>query len=67
MLYLISVFATRAKVNYPLADKINAIIDSGTNTIVGPFWVIQKLNYLLNAVYLPGIDRYTVCMLIMDL
>ncbi|XP_001600858.1 lysosomal aspartic protease-like [Nasonia vitripennis] len=60
MIQMDSMFAEKNKTNYPICEKCRAIFDSSSNTIVGPPNDILKLNYMLNAVYVPGINRYTV-------
>lgn len=60
MIEVDSIFAEKNKTDYPICQKCRAIFDSSSNTIVGPADDILKLNYMLNAVYVPVINRYAV-------
>lgn len=48
------------KTTYNITGECNAIFDSSSNTITGPPKEIEKLNYMLNAVLIPKLNRYTV-------
>ncbi|XP_014221580.1 lysosomal aspartic protease-like [Trichogramma pretiosum] len=54
------IFATKSKKEYPITGETYAVFDSAANTIVGPSELIKKLNYMLQAVYISGLDRYSV-------
>ncbi|CAB0034037.1 unnamed protein product [Trichogramma brassicae] len=50
------IFATKSKKEYPITGETYAVFDSAANTIVGPSELIKKLNYMLQAVYISGLD-----------
>ena len=55
-----SIFAEKNKTSFPISDKCDAIFDSSSNKITGPPQTVQKLNYMLNAKFVPGLNLYTV-------
>lgn len=55
-----SIFATTNKTVYNITGESEAVFDSSSNTIVGPVEEIEKLNYMMNAVLIPKLNRYTV-------
>ncbi|XP_014210680.1 lysosomal aspartic protease-like [Copidosoma floridanum] len=60
MIMMDSVFAEKNKTQTVLCEKCKAIFDSSSNTIVGPPDVIQKLNWQMNANFIPVLNMYTV-------
>ncbi|KAJ8667427.1 hypothetical protein QAD02_009090 [Eretmocerus hayati] len=55
-----SIAASKNKTTYPISGKCEAIFDSSSNVIEGPAENITAINYMMNAVYVPGINKYAV-------
>ena len=50
----------RNKTQFKVTENCNATFDSSTNTITGPPDFIAHINYMLDATYIPTLNKYVV-------
>ncbi|XP_058796284.1 lysosomal aspartic protease-like [Phymastichus coffea] len=60
MIKIDNIFARMNKTDYPIINNIKAFFDTSANAITGPADAIMKLNYMLNAIYVPYLNMYSV-------